>query len=87
MNSLLSIASSGSILSIASDGSILSIGSVGSILGDERINIGNMEVGRTSVGGRALMCLTVDTPMPPELLERIAGETGAELAKFIVLPE
>src|SRR5574342_712758 len=36
------------------------IGKVGSLLGDHQINIGTMQVGRTEVGGEAIMVLTVD---------------------------
>ena len=62
------------------------IGTVGSILGEERINIGSMEVGRKAAGGEALMGLTVDSPLSPELLDRLARETEAQTARFIVLP-
>jgi D-3-phosphoglycerate dehydrogenase len=37
------------------------IGEVGRILGDHKINIGNMNNGRKSVGGEALTVVTVDT--------------------------
>jgi D-3-phosphoglycerate dehydrogenase len=36
------------------------IGQVGTLLGKQNINIGSMQVGRTSVGGEAMMVLTVD---------------------------
>jgi D-3-phosphoglycerate dehydrogenase / 2-oxoglutarate reductase len=62
------------------------IGMVGTILGEEGINIGSMEVGRKAAGGQALMGLTTDTPVSPELLERLARETEAELARTISLP-
>ncbi|HYH27287.1 MAG TPA: phosphoglycerate dehydrogenase, partial [Actinomycetota bacterium] len=47
------------------------IGKVGSILGDAGVNIASMEVGRQEAGGQALMGLTVDSPIPTEVLERI----------------
>jgi D-3-phosphoglycerate dehydrogenase len=62
------------------------IGTVGTILGDEGINIAGMEVGRKAAGGLALMGLTVDTPISPELLDRLARETSAESAHSIALP-
>jgi D-3-phosphoglycerate dehydrogenase len=62
------------------------IGTVGTILGGEGINIAGMEVGRKAAGGLALMGLTVDTPISPELLERLARETNAESARSIALP-
>ncbi|GAE93859.1 D-3-phosphoglycerate dehydrogenase [Gracilibacillus boraciitolerans JCM 21714] len=36
------------------------IGKVGSLLAEKGINIGAMQVGRTGVGGEAIMILTVD---------------------------
>ncbi|PKR84491.1 phosphoglycerate dehydrogenase [Heyndrickxia camelliae] len=36
------------------------IGRVGSILGDHNVNIGTMQVGRSTVGGEAIMILTLD---------------------------
>lgn len=62
------------------------IGTVGTILGEQGINIASMEVGRADVGGTALMGLTVDSPIPPEVLERITRQIGAGMARFIVLP-
>jgi D-3-phosphoglycerate dehydrogenase len=63
------------------------IGTVGTILGDRGINIATMEVGRREAGGTALMGLTVDVPVPEEILEQIASAIGAERTHFIVLPE
>jgi len=63
------------------------IGKVGTILGENGINIATMEVGRKSMGGTALMGLTVDSPIPPRVLERISGEIEAERTRFVVLPD
>lgn len=63
------------------------IGKVGTILGDHDINIATMEVGRKSAGGTALMGLTVDTPIPQDVIDSIAREIGAERTRFIVLPD
>jgi D-3-phosphoglycerate dehydrogenase len=52
------------------------IGKVGSILGDAGINIGAMQVGRTTVGGEALMGINIDTPAPKELIESVVQEAG-----------
>ncbi|GEB76794.1 phosphoglycerate dehydrogenase [Sporolactobacillus inulinus] len=40
------------------------IGNVGSVLGKGKINIGSMYVGRETIGGKAVMVLTVDKPVP-----------------------
>lgn len=50
------------------------IGMIGTLLGEKHINIANMEVGRTDIGGMAVMALTVDSPVPPEVIEAIAGQ-------------
>ncbi|HEX5949081.1 MAG TPA: ACT domain-containing protein, partial [Actinomycetota bacterium] len=60
------------------------IGSVGTILGEAGINIASMEVGRKEAGGLALMCLTVDSPIPPEVLERIVVGVGMKSARDVV---
>ena len=62
------------------------IGKVGSILGDAGINIASMEVGRKAAGGLALMGLTLDSPLPPDVLSRISEAIGAEHARQITLP-
>ena len=62
------------------------IGTVGTLLGNAGINIASMEVGRREVGGRALMGLTVDSPIPPEALAEIERAIGAERARSIVVP-
>jgi D-3-phosphoglycerate dehydrogenase / 2-oxoglutarate reductase len=53
------------------------IGKVGTILGDAQVNIAAMQVGRDEAGGTALMGLSVDTPLTPELLETI--KTAADM--------
>ena len=47
------------------------VGKVGSLLGDNRVNIAGMHVGRESVGGRAVMVLLTDESLSPALLEQI----------------
>ena len=50
------------------------IGRVGTMFGEAGVNIANMAVSRTRRGGKALMVLSIDTPAPPELVERLHGE-------------
>ena len=52
------------------------IGKVGTLLGAHKINIGQMQVGRTTKGGNALMGVTVDTPVPNDVLQQIVHEAG-----------
>ncbi|MGH2704682.1 MAG: phosphoglycerate dehydrogenase [Actinomycetota bacterium] len=61
------------------------IGKVGSILGSENVNVASMLVGRQTIGGEALMALTVDSKIPGSMLERIVAEVEARDAKFIDL--
>jgi D-3-phosphoglycerate dehydrogenase / 2-oxoglutarate reductase len=62
------------------------IGTVGSMLGSAGINIASMEVGRKEAGGPALMGLTVDSPIPSQVLAEIEQAVGAKQAHSIVVP-
>ncbi len=61
------------------------IGRIGTLLGEAGINIANMAVSRNRPQARALMALTLDSPIPPELLERIRAEPGLSDPRAIVL--
>ena len=52
------------------------IGRLGTILGDAGVNIANMAVSRNRPRSRALMVLTLDTPIPSEVLDCIRAEPG-----------
>jgi D-3-phosphoglycerate dehydrogenase len=60
------------------------IGRVGSRFGEAGVNIANMAVSRTNLGGKALMALSIDSPAPPDLVERFRGE-GFDDARFLDL--
>ncbi len=60
------------------------IGRVGTLFGEAGVNIANMTVSRSRRGGKALMVLSVDTPPPPELVERIRAE-GFDDARVLEL--
>src|SRR5207253_7470797 len=57
------------------------IGRVGTLFGDAGVNIANMAVSRNNQGGKALMALSIDSPAPPELLERL--REGVDDAHYI----
>ena len=57
------------------------VGVVGAALGEASINIAGAQVGRTAEGGEALMAVTVDSPVAPELLTDIAAQIGARDAR------
>ncbi|MCM3765980.1 phosphoglycerate dehydrogenase [Neobacillus niacini] len=59
------------------------IGKVGSLLGDYQINIGTMQVGRTEVGGEAIMVLTLDKVLVPEVIRQLTLIDGLEEASFL----
>jgi len=61
------------------------IGRIGTLLGEAEINIANMAVSRNRPKDRALMVLTLDSPITPELLERIRAEPGLLDPRAIVL--
>jgi D-3-phosphoglycerate dehydrogenase / 2-oxoglutarate reductase len=61
------------------------IGRLGSVLGEAGINIANMAVSRNRRSAKALMVLTLDSPISPELLERLSAEPGFVEARSIVL--
>ncbi|MDR1819173.1 MAG: phosphoglycerate dehydrogenase [Methanobrevibacter sp.] len=48
-----------------------SIGTIGSKLGEHNINVGIMQVGRDIKGGQAIMVLTVDNPVPNEVVKEL----------------
>jgi D-3-phosphoglycerate dehydrogenase len=60
------------------------IGRVGTLFGEANVNIANMAVSRTRRGEKALMALSLDTPAPPELVDRLGAE-GFDDAYFISL--
>jgi D-3-phosphoglycerate dehydrogenase len=61
------------------------IGRLGTILGEAGINIANMAVSRNRPQARALMVLTLDSPISPDLLASLQEEPGFVEARFIVL--
>ena len=52
------------------------IGFVGSTLGRAGINISDMDVGRSSAGVAALMVLSTDQPLPPEVVAELRTSDG-----------
>jgi D-3-phosphoglycerate dehydrogenase len=52
------------------------IGAVGTLIGQHDVNIAAMQVGRKVIGGRAVMVLVIDSPVPPETLDAIRRVDG-----------
>jgi D-3-phosphoglycerate dehydrogenase / 2-oxoglutarate reductase len=61
------------------------VGELGRILGERGINIAGMQVSRDAVGGHALIALTVDSAIAPDVVDRITEAIGAHDGRAIVL--
>jgi D-3-phosphoglycerate dehydrogenase len=61
------------------------VGVVGQILGGEGINIAGMQVCRDARGGHALIVLTVDSALPPVVLDDITSTIGAVVGRTVDL--
>ena len=55
----------------------------GKEFGDAKINIAGMQIARQQKGGQALSVLTVDSPVPSDLLERVRDAIDATLLREI----
>ncbi len=58
------------------------VGTLGALLGDAEINIAAAQVSRADAGGEALMAITTDSEVGPELLATIAERIGARDARL-----
>jgi D-3-phosphoglycerate dehydrogenase / 2-oxoglutarate reductase len=61
------------------------VGIVGQILGAEGVNIAGMQVCRDARGGHALIVLTVDSALPPGVLDEITSSIGAVFGRAVDL--
>jgi D-3-phosphoglycerate dehydrogenase len=61
------------------------IGAVGRLLGEADVNISSMQVGRSGPRARALMLLSVDDPIPPEVVERLRTIHDLDAVKVVKL--
>jgi len=59
------------------------IGTVGTILGEADINISQMQVGRETERGPALMLVFIDEPIPQETLRQIQSTADLQFAKLV----
>jgi D-3-phosphoglycerate dehydrogenase len=61
------------------------IGTVGTVLGAAGLNISDMDVGRGPGGDAALMVLSLDSPVPVEVVAELSARAGILLAQPIEL--
>jgi D-3-phosphoglycerate dehydrogenase / 2-oxoglutarate reductase len=61
------------------------VGAIGTLLGEAGVNIAAMQVARREIGGEALMTLTIDTTVGPDLLSRAAEAVGATSSAVVDL--
>jgi D-3-phosphoglycerate dehydrogenase len=61
------------------------VGTVGVILGEAGINIAGMQVARDSLGGQALVALSVDTAIPADVLAELQVSIDAVSARAVDL--
>jgi len=61
------------------------VGTVGRVLGDAGVNIAGMQVSRDTKGGHAMVAMTVDQAIPPQVLDDIVSAIGAEWGRTVDL--
>jgi D-3-phosphoglycerate dehydrogenase / 2-oxoglutarate reductase len=62
------------------------VGAVGTILADAGINISSLELSRLSAHGEAMMFVSVDDPVPPNVLQLLLAFDGIKDARVVELP-
>jgi len=60
------------------------IGSIGSLLGEAGINIGTFNLGRRKAGGEAVLLLSLDSPMPKDLIKKACSLPGVKTVMPLV---
>ncbi len=63
------------------------VGTVGKLLGEAGINIAGMQVSRDTKGGHALVGMTVDQAISPEVMDDVITSIGAEWGHTVDLDE
>ena len=62
------------------------VGAVGTLLAEARINISSLELSRLSVRGKAMMFVSVDGPVLPDVLDTIRAIPGITEARLVEMP-
>ncbi|KPF92784.1 3-phosphoglycerate dehydrogenase [Novosphingobium sp. AAP83] len=59
------------------------IGRIGTLLGENSINIGTFHLGRRDAGGEAVLLLSLDTPVPQDVLKQAGALAGVRTIKAL----
>ncbi|WP_423142973.1 phosphoglycerate dehydrogenase [Parablastomonas sp. CN1-191] len=59
------------------------IGRIGTLLGEAGINIGTFHLGRRDAGGEAVLLLSVDSPVPEDVLKAACALPGVKIVKAL----
>ena len=59
------------------------IGRIGTLMGENGINIGTFHLGRREAGGEAVLLLSVDSPVPTEVLAKASALPGVRRVKAL----
>ncbi|WP_215228740.1 phosphoglycerate dehydrogenase [Erythrobacter sp. 3-20A1M] len=73
----------GNMLYIVNDDTPGFIGRIGTLLGDSGINIGTFNLGRRQTGGEAVLLLSVDQPIPQEVIDQACQVPGVRTVKAV----
>jgi D-3-phosphoglycerate dehydrogenase len=59
------------------------IGRIGTLLGSKGINIGTFNLGRRDAGGEAVLLLSLDEEVGPDVIAEAAGVEGVKTVKAL----
>ena len=71
----------GHMLYIVNDDAPGFIGRIGTLMGEHGINIGTFNLGRRQAGGEAVLLLSVDQPIPSDLVDKACAVEGVRVVK------
>jgi D-3-phosphoglycerate dehydrogenase len=75
----------GAMLIVSNDDRPGMVGRIGAVLGDAKVNIAYMSLGRDRSGGRAVAVLNLDSPLPDPLRQAIAAIDGVLWVEHVTL--
>lgn len=75
---------SGHMLYIVNEDAPGFIGRIGTLLGESGINIGTFHLGRRDAGGEAVLLLSVDQPIPADVVQKATALEGVKVVMPLV---